>query len=142
MLDIFKAMYRSGGEISKDFLQEMFYTAGIEDERIASHLFQLMDRNRDGILQPSEIMAVMTMFQGGSPTQRFKFLFRCLDLDGGGTVDKSEFRATLTAILEGFSLSLIYKLYNYIYIYLLHVLSYIIYYIYITYIQLNIIWQD
>ena len=104
MLDIFKAMYRSGGEISRDFLQEMFYAAGVEDDRIALHLFDLMDRNCDGLLQPSEIMAVLTMFQGGSSTQRFKFLFRCLDLDGGGTVDKSEFRATLTAILEGMPL--------------------------------------
>ncbi len=101
MLDIFKAMYRSGAEVSKDFLQEMFYTAGIEDERVASHLFDLMDSNCDGKLQHSEIMAVLTLFQGGSATSRFKFLFRCLDLDGGGTVDKAEFRATLTSILEG-----------------------------------------
>eukprot|EP01084_Bolivina_argentea_P229391 387183_1 len=100
MLDIFKSMYMSGESITQAFLVEMFYTAGIEDKRVAEHLFQMMDSNRDGILQPSEIMAVLTMFQIGRPIQRFKFLFRCLDLDGGGTVDKSEFRATLTAVLE------------------------------------------
>eukprot|EP00483_Globobulimina_turgida_P001644 UN01646 len=100
MLDLFRRMYKSGGDITLDFMRQVFETVGIEDDRIAPHLFAIMDRNHDGILQHNEIMVVFSLFSCGSDTQRFKFLFRCLDLDGNGTVDKHEFRATLSALLE------------------------------------------
>eukprot|EP01083_Nonionella_stella_P030741 84224_1 len=103
MLKLFLKEFNTPGgytHVTEDFVVELFQKCGIEDAEIGAHLFKLMDWNHNGRLEPAELAATFTLFQVGSDVQRFKFLFRCLDLDRSRTVDKQEFRAFVTALLE------------------------------------------
>jgi len=102
MLKLFIREFKKHGHehVTEDFVVDLFTRSGIDDPAVAQHLFKLMDWNNNGRLDPAELAATFTLFQVGKPVTRYKFLFRCLDLDESQTVDKNEFRAFLTALLE------------------------------------------
>lgn len=86
--------------VSLDQLTALFRNCGVEDDAIAGSIFRIMDWDNNGYLDQAEVAAVLTLFHVGADTERFRFLFKCLDLDGGGSVDKDEFRRMLTALLD------------------------------------------
>eukprot|EP01083_Nonionella_stella_P198254 728045_1 len=102
LLKLFRKEFLQEGRdhVTEQFVTELFDKCGIHDPEIAKNLFRLMDWNNNGKLEPVELAATFTLFQVGNETQRYKFLFMCLDLDMSRTVDKTEFRSFVTALLE------------------------------------------
>lgn len=101
LLEVFEKMNESNQKITIEFLTEMFNKVGVKNDILIKHVFDMMDKNNDGILEPNEISAVLTLFNTSNDSDsRFKFLFKCLDLDNNGMIDKNELRATLIALLD------------------------------------------
>jgi Ca2+-binding EF-hand superfamily protein len=102
MLKLFLKEFNTEGHdhVTEEFVIDLFGKVGIDSPEVAQHLFQLFDWNGNGKLEPPELAAAFTLFQVGTPLERYRFLFHCLDLDQSKSVDKQEFRAFLTVLLE------------------------------------------
>lgn len=59
-----------------------------------------MDWNGNGLLEPHEVSAVLTLLQSGTEKEKYEFLFYCIDLDHSGKVDKQEMRQMVRALLQ------------------------------------------
>jgi len=89
--------------VKLDTFKELFTSVGL-DEEMAESVFQIMDWDHTGTLEPHEVGAVFTLFESSEvhddKISHFRFLFRCMDLDCTGSVSRDTFRKMLTAMLK------------------------------------------
>eukprot|EP01084_Bolivina_argentea_P303033 523137_1 len=83
-----------------DFVKKLFKESGIDDDAVIENLIHIMDWDNNDRLTQYEVAALFTLFNVGSDEERYKFLFKCLDLNESGSVQKDEFREILTSLLE------------------------------------------
>lgn len=95
---LFQTLIEMDDTIDMNSFQEILHELDIIDDDIITSIFDVVDANHDGILQLSEIQAILTLLQSGTLKERELFLFDCLDLDKNGVIDTKEFEEFLISL--------------------------------------------
>eukprot|EP01083_Nonionella_stella_P020522 56913_1 len=102
MLSIFQDVLYSRGEneVTLEFVIELFQRCGVTDDRIARELFRILDLYAECKIAPEKLACCFTLFQTGSKVDRYRFMFKCIDLQHSNKVNKEQFREFYEMMLE------------------------------------------
>ncbi|KAG8431483.1 hypothetical protein GDO86_018579 [Hymenochirus boettgeri] len=90
------------GRISKEQFEGIYarFFPDANPKAYASHVFRSFDTNNDGTLDFKEYMIALHMTSSGKADQKLEWAFSLYDVDGNGTINKSEVLEIVTAIFK------------------------------------------
>jgi len=98
----FKKQFPTGGinrvqfkDMASNFLPEQQRTPEFVDR-----LFNAFDKDRSGEVDFQEFMLAMAMCSSENPEDKLRFCFRSLDIDGNGTLDRTEISYAVQLIFK------------------------------------------
>lgn len=81
-----------GGKISKEQFEGIYasFFPNADPSQYARHVFRSFDTNADGMLDFKEYIVALHLTSGGKTLQKLEWAFALYDVDGNGTISKSE----------------------------------------------------
>lgn len=80
------------GKITKEQFEGIYasFFPGADPTAYARHVFRSFDTNADGTLDFKEYIVALHLTSGGKTLQKLEWAFALYDVDGNGTISKSE----------------------------------------------------
>ncbi|CAI9599117.1 unnamed protein product [Staurois parvus] len=90
------------GRISKKQFESIYskFFPDADPKAYAHHVFRSFDANNDGTLDFKEYMIALHMTSSGKANQKLEWAFSLYDVDGNGTINKTEVLEIIMAIFK------------------------------------------